>query len=284
MINSPTAAESRSSYTNERRVMSNELELEKQRQDAFPWTRSEYHQTYNQYLCEYKIKDCLSHVSGESLLDLACGDGLMTAVFAQHFKRVVGVDASGAHLEKARIRCPELEFVESLIETIQFDETFDAILMLDVLEHMIDPIAALKKSASFLAPGGRLVAHVPNANAVNRKINVIMGSLTHCAELSPFDLEIAGHRRSYTLESLTKDFEDAGLKVVHQGGIFFKMLSTPQMDWLLSQSEWANGGHGWGRSDDPNRDWRSEFCRACYEYGKEHPADCNVIYAVGELA
>lgn len=263
--------------------MPHELELEKQRQDAFPWTRSEYHLSYNQYLCEYKIKDCLSHVSGESLLDLACGDGLMTEVFAKYFKRVVGVDASRAHLEKARARCPNLEFVESLIETLQFNETFNAVLMLDVLEHLIDPVAALKKSASFLAPGGRLVAHVPNSDAVNRKINVIMGSLTHTGELSPFDIEIAGHRRSYNLDSLTKDFEDAGLTVVRQGGIFYKMLSTPQMDWLLSQSQWETGGHGWGRSDRPDHDWKSEFCRACYEYGKDHPGDCNVIYAVGEV-
>lgn len=263
--------------------MSTDMENEKERQDAFPWTRSEYHETYNRFLCDFKIEDCLSHIQGDSLLDLACGDGLMTEEFARSFSKVVGVDASGDHLAKARSRCPHIRFVESLIETCELDETFDAVLMLDVLEHLIDPVAALKKAASFLKSGGRIVAHVPNSQAVNRQINVIMGSLTHCEELSPFDIEIAGHRRSYSLASLRKDFESAGLRVVAEGGIFFKMLSTPQMEWLLAQGEWDGGGHGWGRSDQPDRDWRTEFCRACYEFGKQRPDDCNVIYAVGEI-
>jgi len=252
---------------------------EKERQEAFPWNRSTYHSEYNHYLAQYKVKSCLEHAQGNSLLDIACGDGLMTQMFAQHFDRVVGVDASGKHLEMARDRVSGAEFHESLIEDLELDESFDSVFMLDLLEHVVDPIAVLQKAGSFLSDDGILVVHVPNAMAVNRRLAVLMGTLESCEELSPFDIEIAGHRRSYSMDSLSADIEKAGLSIVSTGGIFYKMLSTPQMDWFLKNGSWEEGGFGWGRVGAEPRDWKSEFCRASYELGKQQPEDCNIIYA-----
>ncbi len=124
---------------------------------------------------------------------------------------------------------------------------------------------------------GVMIVHVPNSDAINRKLNVIMGSLKSCDELSPFDINIAGHRRSYNLELLEKEVKKAGLNVVSRGGIFYKLLSTPQMDWFLKNGLW-DSGHGWGREGEKDIDWKNEFCRASYELGKERPEDCNVIY------
>jgi hypothetical protein len=152
--------------------------------------------------------------------------------------------------------------------------------MLNILEHVIDPVAVLQKASSLLDNNGVLIVHVPNAHAVNRKLAVLMGTLTECEELSPFDIHVVGHRRSYTLETLSVDIKKAGLKINHTGGVFYKSLSTPQMDWFLKNGPWEEGGFGWGRVGAENQqDWRAEFCRASYEFGKEHPEDCNVIYA-----
>jgi len=252
---------------------------EKRRQEDCPWSRSDYHTEYNKILAQYKVQSCLEHIQGTSLLDIACGDGLITAQFKPYFSRVVGVDASSVHLAAARKRLPDVEFHESLIEELNLSQKFDTILMLDLLEHVIDPIIVLKKAASFLKNDGVLIVHVPNTNAVNRKIAVLMGTLKSCDELSPFDIEVAGHRRSYTLESLKEDIKNAGLQVTETGGIFYKMLSTPQMDWFLKKGLWEEGGHGWGRvGAEKEKDWSWEFCRACYEYGKGHPEECNIIY------
>lgn len=255
------------------------LNTEKDRQESFPWSRSTYHSDYNHYLAYYKVKSCLEHARGNSLLDIACGDGLMTESFAKHFTRVVGVDASGKHLAAARERVFQAEFHESLIEEFEIQERFDSIFMLDLLEHVIDPVAVLRKAAGFLADDGILIVHVPNAYAVNRRIAVLMGTLESCEELSPFDLQVAGHRRSYSMRTLRYDIERAGLNILRTGGIFYKILSTPQMDWFLKNGLW-DSGHGWGRTGmETSRDWKAEFCRACYEFGKEQPEDCNIIYA-----
>ena len=256
-----------------------ELKTEKERQESFIWSRSAFHSEYNRYLAEYKVKSCLENKRGATLLDIACGDGLMTELFSHHFARVVGVDANGTHLAEAKKRLPAANFHESLIENLVLDEKFDTVTMLDLLEHVEDPIEILRKAASFLSEGGTLIVHVPNAHAINRRLAVLMGTLQSCEELSPFDLQIAGHRRSYSLSTLRRDIDRAGLQVKATGGIFYKMLSTPQMDWFLRNGLWEEGGFGWGRVGGPQKDWKAEFCRASYELGKQQPEDCNIIYA-----
>jgi SAM-dependent methyltransferase len=252
---------------------------EKQLQESFVWSRTAFHSEYNRYLAQLKVESCLENIHGNSLLDLACGDGLMTGMFAGKVSRVVGVDANGTHLAEARKRLPTSEFHECLIEDLDITEKFSTVLMLEVLEHVIDPVALLRKAASFLAEDGVMIVHVPNALAINRRLAVLMGSLESCEELSPFDLEILGHRRSYSLKTLGLDIEAAGLRTVRTGGIFYKILSTAQMDWFLKNGLWEEGGFGWGRVGGPKKDWKSAFCRASYELGKQHPEDCNIIYA-----
>jgi 2-polyprenyl-3-methyl-5-hydroxy-6-metoxy-1,4-benzoquinol methylase len=263
--------------------MTASLQEEIEKQQRFPWTRSVHYRNYNSFLAGFQIQEVLRHARGGSLLDLACGDGTLTQMLAPHFRRVVGVDASADQIKRARERLPYVTFHQSLLEDLNLAENFDVITMLLVLEHVIDPVAALRGAARNLSPDGRLFVHVPNANAINRKIAVRMGTLETCEELSPFDIQVAGHRRSYTLQTLQEEFARARLKVVATGGVFYKMLSTPQIDWLLTNGPWEEGGYGWGRVGAEPKDWRSEFCRACYEIGLERPEDCNVIYAVGSL-
>jgi 2-polyprenyl-3-methyl-5-hydroxy-6-metoxy-1,4-benzoquinol methylase len=255
-------------------------QTEKEIQESFTWQRSKEFPTYNPILGKYQALACIDVAAGESVLDLPCGDGTLTEIFSRNFKKVVGVDASSKHLFEARKRLPNVEFYESLIEEFAPKEKFDSIFMLNILEHLDDPVSVLQKVSSWLNPGGVIVVQVPNADAINRRINLLMGSINSCDELSPFDINVAGHRRYYRMSSLVDDIQKAGLKVKSTGGVFYKMLSTVQMDWLLSQKQWDSAGFGWGRDGAENeKDWRAAFCEACYRLGKERPEDCNIIYA-----
>jgi 2-polyprenyl-3-methyl-5-hydroxy-6-metoxy-1,4-benzoquinol methylase len=252
---------------------------EKALQEGFSWARTGVYEGYNAWLGHYQAKACIEHARGTSLLDMPCGDGSLTALMAPHFDRVVGLDASSKHLALAKQNLPGVELYEGLIEDFETDERFDTITMLNVLEHVSDPVGVLRKAASLLTNDGVLLVHVPNAHAVNRRLAVHMGTLTECEELSPFDINVVGHRRSYSLASLRADIAAAGLGVTATGGVFYKMLSTPQMDWFLANGLWEGNEFGWGRVGGPVKDWKAEFCRACYELGKEQPEDCNIIYA-----
>jgi 2-polyprenyl-3-methyl-5-hydroxy-6-metoxy-1,4-benzoquinol methylase len=251
---------------------------EKELQEGFTWARSQVFADYNGVLARYQAEACLDHARGNSLLDMPCGDGALLAMMAPRFQRVVGIDASSKHLALARVALPKVELHEALIEDFETNERFDTITMLNILEHVVDPVAVLRHAAELLSTDGILLVHVPNAHAINRRLAVLMGTLTECEELSPFDIHVVGHRRSYSTATLRADAEAAGLRVVASGGVFYKMLSTPQMDWFLKNGPWAEGGFGWGRVGAPPRDWRAEFCRASYELGKQHPDDCNIIY------
>jgi len=252
---------------------------EKELQETFTWARSETYSDYNNVLGYYQAQVCLEYARGTKLLDMPCGDGTLTALLAPTFESVVGVDASSRHLALARQSVPKAVLHEALIEEFETSQRFDTITMLNILEHVVDPVAVLRKAASLLSLNGILIVHVPNAYAINRQLAVLMGTLTHCEELSPFDLQVAGHRRSYSLTSLCADVESAGLCINTTGGVFYKSLSTPQMDWFLKNGSWEEGGFGWGRVGVQKKDWRAEFCRASFELGRQHPEECNIIYA-----
>ncbi|WP_300464810.1 class I SAM-dependent methyltransferase [Desulfobacula sp.] len=258
-------------------------ENELDRQDTFPWQRGKYFATYEQLLGQYIVQSIVENKRMSRLLDLACGNGYLTHLMAPHFGTVVGLDASATHVADAKKTYPGIEFVHALAEEFQGNDPFDTITMVTLLEHVQDPSGLLNICARQLSQEGIIIAHVPNAVAVNRRIAKLMGTLSDEYELSPFDLNIAGHRRSYDMADLVKNFEDAGLKVVKTGGVFYKMLSTPQINWMLEEGPWDGGEFGWGRvGEEKTKDWRKAFCDACYEFGKQRPEDCNVIYAIGQ--
>jgi 2-polyprenyl-3-methyl-5-hydroxy-6-metoxy-1,4-benzoquinol methylase len=248
------------------------------RQDSLTWERADY--DWYGILGHFQVLSVLEVGQLPALLDIGCGDGLLTVEFCKHFSRVVGVDASAAHIDKARIRCAEARFFVSLIEDLSLDERFDTVVMLNLLEHVVDPVQVLQSAAKHLKFGGCVIAQVPNALAINRWVGRLMGVISSEYELSKWDIEVAGHRRYYDMKGLVADFEKAGFTVTATGGIFFKIFSTPQMKWFLQNGLWDSGNFGWSGTDR-SKDWRWEFCRACYEVGKDRPEDCNIIYAIG---
>src|SRR5690349_11424634 len=115
-------------------------ESEKALQEGFAWARSQMFADYNGVLGYYQAKACIEYARGSSLLDMPCGDGTLTALLAPAFKTVVGVDASSQHLALAKKNLPGVEFHEALIEEFATERRFDTITLLNILEHVVDPI------------------------------------------------------------------------------------------------------------------------------------------------
>jgi 2-polyprenyl-3-methyl-5-hydroxy-6-metoxy-1,4-benzoquinol methylase len=264
--------------------MFEENNVEIQRQEKITWQRGSFFKSYENILGSFIVKSVIENMQSGFLLDIACGNGDLTAMMSSFFEKAVALDASKQNLSIAMKNYPDIDYVHGLAEEYQSEYQFNTITMINLLEHVKSPVDVLRSISRNLSCDGVIIAYVPNALAVNRKIAKLMGTLTDEYELSPFDIDIAGHRRSYDLDLLRADFENAGLTIKHVGGVFYKMLSTPQINWLLENGPWEEGGFGWGRvGAEKDKDWRKAFCDACYEYGKERPSDCNVIYAVGAL-
>lgn len=99
-------------------------------------------------------------ISGLRLLDLGCGNGSYTSTLARHAAWVCGLDAQQRYLTSFR---DPIARVQSLAETLPFlSDTFDAVTMIEVLEHMKSDEAVAAECYRILRRGGRLIVFVPN--------------------------------------------------------------------------------------------------------------------------
>lgn len=105
---------------------------------------------------------------GESVLDIACGTGDLTELFAKtEAARVVGGDFTPAMLDKAREKAPrnlgaslasKVTYVEADATRLAFpDASFDVVSIAFGIRNVSDPAAAVREFARVLRPGGRLV-------------------------------------------------------------------------------------------------------------------------------
>ena len=94
-----------------------------------------------------------------SILDVGCGDGLFFDQLVR-FGQVWGVE-SDVTLVPADSRHRGRLHLGPFDSTFKPGRRFGLVLMLDVLEHLPDPVAALRKAADLLEPGGRVLITVP---------------------------------------------------------------------------------------------------------------------------
>jgi len=165
-----------------------------------------------------------------SMLELGLGHGFTAPIFAPYFRRHVVVEGSSAVIQNFRRKYPDVrtEIVRDLFERFETSERFDAIVMGFVLEHVEDPVALIKRYKRYLAPGGKLFIAVPNAQSLNRRLGFVAGLLDDLHQLSANDLAL-GHRRYYTLASLTAEAAKAGCRVERAEGIYLKPFTTQQI-------------------------------------------------------
>ncbi len=98
------------------------------------------------------------------VLEIGCGTGMFTEMFAQTGCSLVAVDISENLLEKARLRnLPEnqVQFVNKRFEDCVIDGPFDAVIGSSVLHHL-EVAEALSKIYALLKPGGILSFAEPN--------------------------------------------------------------------------------------------------------------------------
>ena len=95
---------------------------------------------------------------GARVLELGCGLGDLLAAVSPSCG--VGVDFSPAMIAQARQRHPELEFHVAKLEEFFTDETFDYILLSDVINELRDVEAVLLQLHRFCHPRTRLVANI----------------------------------------------------------------------------------------------------------------------------
>jgi SAM-dependent methyltransferase len=116
-----------------------------------------------------RFRSLLQHLDGREaidLLDVGCGDGWMLYLFkSADPKRIktFGVDINEQVCAAARAR-GHIVYC-GLFEDTDFDQKFDVINLSNVIEHVTDPVAVVKKSFTSLRPGGILILETPSRDS-----------------------------------------------------------------------------------------------------------------------
>jgi SAM-dependent methyltransferase len=105
-----------------------------------------------------------ARVAGLRVVDMACGEGYGSEVLSRSAESVVGVEANPEAYAHARARYgrQNLRFERDLIETHGDPGTYDAVVLLQTIEHVQDPVRVLEQFRSITTPGGAVYVSTPN--------------------------------------------------------------------------------------------------------------------------
>jgi 2-polyprenyl-3-methyl-5-hydroxy-6-metoxy-1,4-benzoquinol methylase len=146
-----------------------------------------------------------------TLLDVGCATGeLGAAVKRRQPCRVVGIELNPNLAAAARERIDLV--LEENVERIPGEAhaaEFDCIVCGDVLEHLVDPWAMVEKLASWLRPGGTIVATLPNVGHWSLVADLVAGRW----DLIPFGLLCFSHLRFFTRPGIEHLFSRGGLEI-----------------------------------------------------------------------
>jgi 2-polyprenyl-3-methyl-5-hydroxy-6-metoxy-1,4-benzoquinol methylase len=144
-----------------------------------------------------------------SILEVGCGDGAtgLAALSTHATTRYVGIELMPTVAEQARANLTEV--IVGNVEQMDLQSLhgqFDALILSEVLEHLVDPWATLLRLAACLKPGGQVIASSPNITNWGIITQLIRGR---------FDYQEAGvmdrtHLRWFTPNSYAALIKQAG--------------------------------------------------------------------------
>lgn len=156
-----------------------------------------------------------------TVLDCACGRGF----YLNMFRYVSGCKLVGLELDTEIIRkaqhnvghLPDVLLTNANIYHLPYpDDTFDAVILSEILEHIDHDVDGLREVRRVLKPGGVIAITVPNANypfwwdPINKTLETLFG--THIQH-GPLAGIWANHVRLYTREQLREAVLGAGLVI-----------------------------------------------------------------------
>ena len=180
-----------------------------------------------------------SITEGAEVLDIGCGNGIITRSLGHAGFNVLGVDVSDKAIEKARLlnKLSNVRFeVRSAEQLVADGQQYEAIICSEVLEHLHQPDNLLKVLRKILKENGILIVTVPNGKGgrellVTKPVQAIMKHFPYCWKMLnnlkrmlgykgttvQSDADDLSHVQFFTIESLSALASSGGFRIAHWG-------------------------------------------------------------------
>jgi 2-polyprenyl-3-methyl-5-hydroxy-6-metoxy-1,4-benzoquinol methylase len=148
------------------------------------------------------------HITGRRVLDFGCGEGAVVAAGLEEGWDARGYDLNVAGMQEAnrywKTDAFESGSFESYIE--RHGGTFDAVIALQVFEHLAHPVDLGKQVVKLLKPGGVFLIDVPNVHQLGERRS--KGST----------LDPTAHLCHFSTKTLSTLMDKLGCKVIYRSG------------------------------------------------------------------
>ena len=172
---------------------------------------------------------------GLRILDIGCGGGLLSEPMARLGATVVGADAAERNIPVARVHAEQsgltIDYRHTTAEAIaEAGEQFDAVLNMEVVEHVADPQEFLTVCQTLVKPGGIMICSTLNRNAKSFAAAIIG------AEYVMRWLPKGTHEwnKFITPDELFSMLEKGGLSPVDRKGFVFNPITW---NWSISDRD-----------------------------------------------
>lgn len=177
-------------------------------------------------------------LEGLAVLDVGCGGGLVAEPLARLGATVTGIDAGATTIEAARRHARAMglmiDYRLAAVEDLASEGArFDAVLALEIVEHVVDPKAFLTSAAALLNGGGAMAVATLNRTARSFLL-AIVGAEYVLRWLPPGTHDWTRFIRPRELDGM---LNSAGLQVTARTGVVYHPLNGR---WALSSDTGIN--------------------------------------------
>jgi SAM-dependent methyltransferase len=160
------------------------------------------------------------------VLDVGCGLGTYVKQFRHFTPHAHGIDVDEERVAQGARELPNLQVAAS--EHLPFpDETFDVVVLNEVIEHVADDARTIAECLRVLRPGGRVIIYAPNRLYFFETHGIWVGK-RYVFRLIPFVNWLPDrirnvfcpHVRAYTTSDVDRLFRGRPARIVHHGYVF----------------------------------------------------------------
>lgn len=171
----------------------------------------------------------------QQVLEFGCASGYLSELLAAQGCEVVGIERDPEAKLAAQQHCRSVIAADlNTLETIPFPfGSFDVLLFADVLEHLLDPAAVLRRFIPYLRSDGRVVVSIPNIANWTIRWELIRGRWNYTDN----GLMDETHLHFYTRRTARELLESADLQIIHEDvtqGLYHLPLYRATVHRLLS--------------------------------------------------